>query len=95
MVPNRTIDGIYRYPVLALCADGQVRVAKARAYWDGQRLCMDGDTWFSVPARVRAHGKTVAGYISGREKTPECNAEYVFHAYLYRKNAGVIQGRKA
>jgi hypothetical protein len=53
-----------------LCADGRIRTATLGI----------PDTFFSIPARVYAHGKTVAGYVH------VCEEEFCFSAYRYRKN---------
>ena len=74
-----------RYRVV--CADGVVRTATATA---------EADTWFSVPARVQVRGRTVAGYVSAVEwfdimtDDERPAARYLFRAYQYRKNAGII-----
>ncbi len=74
----------YLMTVKAVCSDGVTRSVKVRSYWDGQRHCIHGDTYFSAPARVSVKGKTVAGYISADDNG------YTFRAYLYRKNHSVI-----
>jgi len=58
-------------------------------------LCPDGvrrsvaitaqpDTFFSIPATVRAHGKSVRGYVTGIET--DGKPDYEFRPYLYCKN---------
>lgn len=66
----------------AKCADGATRRAMVKCYsHDGS---FAADTWFSVPAYVKANGKTVRGYVSSNEDGLE------FRAYLYRKNHSAI-----
>ena len=67
-----------------LCDDGRKRTARVRSYWDGTQWCNHADTWFSVPAYVKASGKTVRGYVTGSDDGPR------FHAYLYRRNHAAI-----
>jgi hypothetical protein len=59
-----------------LCPDGLRRVAV---------ITGRPDTWFSTPARVQARGKSVSGFITGREK-----GDVEFIAYSYRKNCEVF-----
>ena len=68
--------GIFGTPGRVLCDDGKLRALV--------RIAPSADTFFSVPAAVRARGKTVAGYVGVENETA------VFHAYLYRKNHGAI-----
>ena len=68
--------------VRALCEDGVLRVAVATN---------EPDTYFSVPARVQAKGKTVRGYITSAEDQ-DGNQYYRFIAYTYRKNHKVVGG---
>jgi hypothetical protein len=71
-----------------LCEDGKQRTA----------TCSDrgADTFFSIPARVRARGKTVSGYVTRETlagydaETPDDPAVWKFIAYRYGKNAGAI-----
>lgn len=59
-----------------LCPDGRRRVA-----------IVQGD--FSTHARVKAFGKTVSGFVTGR-KTETGQRDYEFIPYLYRKNHDVF-----
>ena len=71
--------GPWQIPVKVLCAlcpDGIRRTA---------RITGQADTWFSIPARVKAKGRTVAGYVTGIETT-DGSPDYAFRPYLYRKN---------
>lgn len=76
----------------ALCEDGKQRTA----------TCSDrgADTFFSIPARVRARGKTVSGYVTRETiqgfstESPDDPAIWKFVAYRYGKNAGSILGHK-
>lgn len=74
----------------AKCADGKVRRLK--------RVATTADTFFSVPASVRASGKTVAGYItiecrSGSSVVTDDDPAVVrFRAYTYRKNHALVGG---
>jgi len=54
---------IYR-PNRLRCEDGKERSVMVRSYYDGQRWCWYGDTYFSVPARVRVNGKTIRGIVT-------------------------------
>lgn len=74
----------------ALCDDGLTRNLK--------RIAPTADTWFSVPASVTAHGKTVSGYVS--VTTASGSDVYVddddpmvvrFHAYSYGVNGFVVR----
>ena len=62
------------------CADGIIRKV----------LLSVPDTFFSIPARVYAYGKTIAGFVTCDSES----GEYLFHAYLNRKNAHVIPEKK-
>lgn len=76
---------IYYKPVKAICQDKVIRTVYVRSLiYDGSFYA---DTWFSVPARCKVKGKTVAGYIS---TTDNELCEYEFRAYLYRKNHNVF-----
>ena len=78
-------DIYYGRSVRALCADGIERAATPRRYaYDGS---IAGDTYFSAPAFTRANGRTVRGYISGRDDGID---GYTFRAYTYGKNADAI-----
>jgi hypothetical protein len=72
----------------ALCADGKVR-----AFSGGI-----ADTFFSIPARVSAKGKTVAGYVTVETRegfsiaTDDDPAVVKFRAYSYRKNFALVEG---
>ena len=63
-----------------LCPDGKRRTVK---------ITSTPDTWFSIPARVQAYGKTITGYVTGIETAGE--RDYEFRAYLYRKNHTVFK----
>jgi hypothetical protein len=71
----------------ALCADGVVRQAL---------ITGPADTFFSIPASVKAHGRTVSGYVSRSSlegfdtATPEDPAVTTFRAYTYRANFDAI-----
>lgn len=71
-------------PHKAICADGVTRTARIRSCWNGREWAMHGDTFFSVPAFVKAHGKTVRGFVTGTEEGLK------FVAYTYRKNHTAI-----
>lgn len=63
----------------ALCPDGKVRAIK--------RIATTADTYFSVPASVTAHGRTVSGYVTVQgDEDPTLK----FIPYTYGKNAGVF-----
>ena len=62
----------------ALCQDGRYRTATATG---------EADTWFSLPARVKAKGQSVTGYITGDENS---ETGLGFRVYLYRKNFRAI-----
>lgn len=62
-----------------LCSDGVRRTA----WVSGQ-----ADTWFSIPARVKVKGKTVSGYVTGRDFDHPNDLE--FHQYLYCKNHNLL-----
>jgi hypothetical protein len=62
----------------ALCEDGKRRTATITAD--------DADTYFTIPARVSAKGKTVAGFITSEDD------DYQFNAYAYRKNGHILRG---
>ncbi len=49
----------------AVCPDGVVR----------KGVCGIPDTFFSIPARIKAHGKTVTGFITVND-----DGTYMFHA---------------
>lgn len=74
--------GMWQVPVKVvdcLCPDGKRRVAI---------LSGVPDTLFSIPARVKAYGKTVSGFVTWRETDGKDDLE--FRPYLYRKNYGVF-----
>jgi hypothetical protein len=72
-----------------LCADGVQRTATCSS--------RGADTFFSIPARVRANGKTVSGYVTRETlqgfstESPEDPAVWKFVAYRYGKNANAIR----
>lgn len=72
----------------AECPDGIVRRLK--------RIAQTADTFFSIPASVVAHGKTIAGYVtvetvSGLSTaTIDDPAIVRFVPYTYRKNGSVF-----
>lgn len=57
----------------ALCEDGKQRTA----------VCSDrgADTFFSIPARVRANGKTVSGYVTRESVCVRCGLSRTSHDY--------------
>jgi hypothetical protein len=61
----------------AICLDGKVR----------RGTCGVPDTFFSIPARLKAKGKTVTGYVT----IDSSDGEIHFHAYLYGKNHEVLR----
>lgn len=71
-----------------ICADGVQRTATCSPY--------GADTFFSIPARVSARGKTVSGYVTRETlqgwstETEDDPAVWKFVAYTYGKNAGRI-----
>jgi hypothetical protein len=79
--------GFYRGARL-MCSDGVVRAAK--------RIAETADTFFSVPASVTVHGKTVSGYatvecVSGSSVWTDDDPPMVkFIAYQYGKNANEL-----
>lgn len=66
----------------ALCSDGKRRVAL---------ITGEADTFFSIPARVSVKGKTVTGFVTGREGD-DGERDYEFIAYTYRKNGHLLPG---
>lgn len=73
----------YYGPVKARCDDGKTRTAMVKMYsYDGSYAA---DTFFSVPAYVKAFGKTVRGFVTNEDGEPQ------FVAYRYRKNCDVIK----
>lgn len=72
----------------ALCPDGVVRAVR---FTDGI-----ADTFFSVPCRVQAYGKTVAGYVTVETvdgfttPTDDDPAIVRFFPYTYRANHAVF-----
>ena len=75
--------GPYQHPVKVLrclCPDGRRRTV---------RITSEPDTFFSIPARVKVRGKTVTGYVTGRE-TDDYERDMEFRPYLYRKNHAVF-----
>ena len=66
----------------AMCADGKARMLA--------RISMTADTWFSIPAAVKARGKTVSGYVTFGV-CPETGEQFVrFIAYQYSKNGHLL-----
>ena len=68
----------------ALCEDGRRRTA---------RVTGEADTFFSVPASVKVAGKSVSGFITGRE-SEENQQDYEFIAYSYGKNGHLLDTGK-
>jgi hypothetical protein len=71
--------GMWQIPTHAtkvLCSDGRRRYAKVTA---------PADTWFSLPARVKVKGKSVSGYLTGRQDE-EGREDVEFVSYFYDKN---------
>jgi hypothetical protein len=62
-----------------LCADGVVRKA----------IVGIPDTYFSIPARLKANGKTVSGFVSSEEV--EGAVVYTFTAYTSGANHDAIK----
>lgn len=77
----------------AQCADGTVRRLK--------RIATTADTFFSIPASVVAHGRTVSGYVTvetsagSSVETEEDPSVVRFYAYRYGKNHDAIVPRCA
>ena len=75
----------------ALCPDGRVRAVR---FYDGI-----ADTFFSVPCRVQAYGRTVAGYVTVETvqgystATDDDPAVVRFVPYTYCKNHAVFNGK--
>ena len=70
----------------ALCEDGKTRTATVTGH---------ADTWFSIPAVVKANGKSVTGYLTKSDSLGWCQESEKdvglnFIAYKYRKNHGEI-----
>ena len=59
-----------------LCPDGKRRVAVITGY---------PTTWFSHPARVQVCGRSVSGFVTGRDE-----GDMEFIPYSYRKNYWVF-----
>jgi hypothetical protein len=79
-------------PVKAICADGVIRTCRVKCYWhDGS---FASDTFFSVPAYVKAKGKTIRGYVTGIDPEENNGMKYSFRAYLYRKNHAYVANEK-
>jgi hypothetical protein len=79
------VRGMWQIPVAvqkALCADGVRRYA---------RITSEPDTFFSIPAQVKVQGKTVSGFITGRERD-DGESDYSFVAYSYGKNGHLLVG---
>lgn len=66
----------------AMCADGVVRRAT---------ITSEADTFFSIPARVSAHGKTVTGFISTGDVCTHCAQSGTSHDF--RRDDGSIDFR--
>jgi len=62
------------------CPDGRLRTA---------RLGIP-DTYFSIPARLSAHGRTITGYVT----TTDDGADFEFRPYMYRRNHTVFSTGK-
>lgn len=76
--------GMWQQPwkvLRALCQDGKRRTA-----W----ISGEADTYFSIPARVKVHGRTVSGFVTGRE-AGEGEQDYEFIAYTYGKNGFLLR----
>jgi hypothetical protein len=68
--------------VNCLCPDGVRRTVQ---------LTNHPDTWFSIPARVKAHGKTVTGFVAVFEcEDTKSGQDYRFVPYDYRKNGKIF-----
>ncbi len=61
----------------AVCPDGKIR----------RGICSIPDTYFSIPARIKARGKTITGFVTNHDGT------YVFIPYTYGKNGGAFDAR--
>ena len=64
-----------------LCPDGKRRLAT---------ITSEPDTFFSVPARVQYKGKTVSGFVTGRE-TDDYQPDMEFIPYTYGKNGALFE----
>ena len=70
-------DGAPRRHGRAMCEDGKVRAIRAGI----------ADTWFSIPARVKVHGKTVTGFVTAHDVT----GILCFYANRFHKNVNIIK----
>jgi len=61
-----------------LCPDGRRRTAQVKI----------PDTFYTMPARVKAYGKTVSGFVTGYEQDGQ--PDYKFIPYSYGKNHSVF-----
>lgn len=57
----------------ALCEDGKQRIATCSS--------RGADTFFSIPARVRARGKTVSGYVTRDSVCVRCGVPHTSHNF--------------
>jgi hypothetical protein len=64
-----------------LCEDGIERTINVR----------EPDTFFSIPGRTQAYGKTVTGFVSYDSDLER----FTFKAYTYGKNGAVIRPKDA
>lgn len=74
----------YALKARATCADAIERTVHLRSYWDGQRYASHADTYFTVPAFVRAKGRAVRGFVTMEDGATQ------FHASKNSKNANLI-----
>lgn len=72
--------GIAKKVVRCLCPDGLRRTVV---------LTKEACTFFSIPARAKAKGKTVAGFVTGCET--DGMQDFRFIPYQYSKNHAVFQ----
>ncbi len=80
-------------PHKAICADGVIRTAYVRSYWDGRQWCMHSDTFFSVPAFVRVKGKRVSGYVTRTDPADWCKPDAAFNLEFchYRRHDSAVR----
>ena len=60
----------------AFCPDGKIRAGR----------CGLPNTWFSIPARLKANGKTVTGFLMQADNLGPNEGEIELCPYKYRKN---------
>lgn len=87
MKEEMIVHGLWKIPTKVkncLCPDGKRRTVK---------ITGQATTYFSIPASVKYKGKSISGFITGRE-TEKLEKDFEFIPYSYGKNGHLFSESK-